>query len=116
MSRLFPIAVAAVLIATAANAAEPSYGQVSRSVEVSHADLDLRTEQGARTMLRRLNAAASHACGEAPAAGIDFQQRTQAWRACRSASLAAAVSRLGSPRVREVYNEDGRQTAKLTRR
>jgi UrcA family protein len=117
MPRLFTLAIATALFgASAATAAEPSYGRITRSIAVTHADLDLRTEQGARTMLRRLNAASSHACGSFPTQGAYLAVQAQTWRACRSASLAAAVTRLGSPKVSELYKGDHQPATKLARR
>ena len=115
MTRLFLMTAAATLVATAAGAAEPSYGRITRTIEVSHADLDLRTEQGARTMLQRLSAAASHACGEVPS-GVDTARRMLSRRACRSASVTAAVATLGSAKVSEVYSGNRRIAAKLAHR
>jgi UrcA family protein len=61
------------------------------SINVSHADLNLATEAGARQLERRIEAAANRVCG------VTRQQDLKAMmnaRACKRAALAGALPKL----------------------
>ena len=60
-------------------------------------DLDLATDAGVRTMLRRLHLAAGEICA-LPRSPLLPSNPARAWR-CRVAAVGAAVERLNAPRL-----------------
>jgi UrcA family protein len=76
-------------------------------IGVPHADLDLQSESGARTMLERLEEAATKACGGKPLAGASWDQIGQAkereHRRCKAAAIDGATLKLGAPLVRAAW-------------
>ena len=97
---------AGLALATAA-AAEPQTDPVTGvlSVAVSSGGLDLTHADSARLMLGRLRQAASIVCGGQPAP-TELQRRAD-YRACLQETLDAAVTRLGSPGVADLYRNHG---------
>jgi UrcA family protein len=91
------VAAAAVLAFGApASAAEPT----RTAVEVRYGDLNLATEKGATTLLRRIDRAAREACG------LDPWQRgfvRAGQRACYAEAVGKAVGRVDAPMVTQVY-------------
>ena len=72
-----------------------------RQQKVSYADLNLRTEEGARTLLGRIEGAAKKVCSPEPAPpnlaeGADY-------KTCLHDAQDGAVADLGNPRVSALY-------------
>lgn len=83
-----------------ADAAQPE----RHAVKVAYGDLNLDSEAGARTMLNRLERAASNACGfEATARGFASSRQ----RKCADRAVARAVERLGVPAVSAIHASRG---------
>jgi UrcA family protein len=106
MSRYVILAV--VLIASAA--AAPAWcGSIGRSeavvtrVRVPVGDLDLNTQAGADTLIRRVSAAAASACGGADAMGVTGLAEQRAYRACKTKAVSQTIARLDAPVVRARY-------------
>jgi UrcA family protein len=98
------VLAAAPLAATAETvAADPNKGAVSVRLRVPRADLDLSSMAGVRTMLQRLQSAASRACGGPPEPGPAMLSKSRAWDACRARSLGVAVAQLDAPQVSRAY-------------
>lgn len=81
--------------------------QIVTSIGVPHEDLDLDSEAGALTMLARLEAAATKACGGKPSAAMGRDQVGQAkhreFRRCKTAALERSTLSLDAPRVRAAW-------------
>jgi len=93
------IASAAVLGASA----QPSLAQTEpASLRVTYADLDLATDQGAATMLARLQAAAGKVC-EGHRQGMKGTEADAHYQACRRTVVAQSVEQVGAPRVTALY-------------
>ena len=92
------LALLLVLIAVPAQA-EPRRSLALTRVAVG--DLDLSTERGAATLLRRLNAAARALCAPIRTPLLP-QAEGRAYR-CRREAIAAAVERLDTPAVSRAY-------------
>jgi len=78
-------------------AAEPGQAQVA----VRYSDLNLTHEDGARTLLTRLDRAASHVCGGRPT--IADLHAWASYEACRKAAMDRAVSTIRAPLVADLY-------------
>lgn len=79
-------------------------GQEPTEVGVRYDDLDLSTEEGARTFLSRLRQAASRACGGRPdAREIKEMQR---FRKCVADEMDRVVALLNQPTVTAVYQRE----------
>jgi UrcA family protein len=105
MSR-FLIASAAALAAFATlTSAEPL---VRRDMQVSYADLDLRTERGAAIMLQRIERAAEKVCSHSPAWINPDVPRVGAVlkeiRSCQQQAVASTVVALHANKVTLAYN------------
>lgn len=70
-------------------------------VPVSFDGLNLQSEGGARTALRRIERAAGAICGEAPA--LVELGRTALHRVCMTTTVDRAVKRLAAPMVTAAY-------------
>jgi UrcA family protein len=70
------------------------------AVVVRYADLDLTTEQGARTLYRRIVGAAETVC---PRADIRDLGRSAQARSCREQAIAHAVQYVSSSQLAAVY-------------
>jgi UrcA family protein len=71
-----------------------------RQKRVSYAGLDLDSDAGARTLIRRLKSAAEQVCE--PLAGERLEQK-QRWRECYEHALTHAVRDLNHPQVTLLY-------------
>ena len=88
--------------------AQVAGSQIVKSVSVRSGDLDLRSKEGAKAMLARLDAAAAKACGGKPAAlGSDALQPTKhsEFRRCKAAAMESSTLGLGAPLVRAAWLE-----------
>jgi UrcA family protein len=88
--------------------------QGNPSVTVSYADLNVSDMAGARTLYRRISAAAGVVCGEE---GRRLEEQVP-WRSCYQGAIAEAVAAVNSPLLSSVH--DGQKnapavTAMLTR-
>jgi UrcA family protein len=72
-----------------------------RSEVVSYSDLNLAHEDGARTLLTRLDHAATHVCGGRP--GIADLRAWASYEVCRKAAMDRAVATLSAPLVASLY-------------
>ena len=105
------IAATAVLLClgiTPAWSASPD----THSVTVSFRDLDLSTQQGARTLYGRIQSAARQVCGHA---GADLIEQS-IWRSCYRNTVSDAVGKVNNPLLTAVHS--GRppaMTAMLTK-
>jgi len=98
MSKTFSVLMTATLIASSGVArAQPgsSGGEPVPSVTVRYADLDIDRAAGAEILLRRISLAATRVCGGEPDARA--WGPTVAFTACRDATVARAVARVGAP-------------------
>lgn len=90
-------------VATAQTAPAPAVAQVS------YADLDLRTETGARTLLTRINLAAHEACGETVHSPL-LPRAAIAHDRCVAVATQTAVDRVGSVTVAQMHRLEGAGT------
>lgn len=88
----------AAAMADAAAYAEP-HRNATRSIAVSHAGLDLMTEDGARQMLDRIEKAAREVCATGLEHGQIAPRALAAFRACTRDAVAAAAVSLNAPAV-----------------
>lgn len=106
MKTLAPIALAVSLLAPAALA--PAAAQaataadVTTSLRVSHADLDLSQPRGAAIMVNRLEQASMSVCGASPwsVRGLRDEVRRSD---CFRQSMDHAMASLGAPGVTALY-------------
>jgi UrcA family protein len=106
------LATAAVVLAGVPSAYAASPGDTV-TFKVSTAGLDLRSPQGAQSMLRRIETAAGALCGGTPYIG-DLDA-THAWKVCVSHNVNQAVTQLGAPMVSEASHPAPTQTASIGR-
>jgi UrcA family protein len=99
------LTLAASLALAGAAAAQPDEVDASRSVHVNYADLNLRSDEGARVMLSRIDSAAILACGGAP--DLRMLDRRALFNRCKARTFDRAVSQLHSPLVTSVAGETG---------
>ena len=99
-----------VSLAIASVAATSAQAQETRSVKVSVAGLDTRSESGARIMLQRIQAAAGTICGPAPSNGID---RLKQYDPCVRTVTQATVNGLGNPVLAAVLTQGKARSAQL---
>lgn len=80
--------------------------EIVTRIAVGHQDLDLESETGARTMLDRLNKAATKACGGkpfwTPGNPVALAMQDEFGR-CKAAALESSTLKLGSPSVRAAW-------------
>jgi UrcA family protein len=100
---LLLILAASVSLAAGQASADPEVGPQTVTLKVAYADLDLATDAGAREALRRLDRAASIACGRRPAFGPLMLEQVEAWDACRARAVATSVQAMGQPTVSRLY-------------
>lgn len=93
------------LLALSGGAASAQSSLDGVSVKVSRAGLDLNTESGARTLLKRIETAAAEVCGGEPSNRLD---RFQKFRPCTREVVQRTVSGINSPTLSAVYG--GRTT------
>ncbi|MEQ1617037.1 MAG: UrcA family protein [Terricaulis sp.] len=99
MTRLLSVlCFAAALTAAPGAFADPG---TPPAVTVRSQGLDLSSEAGARTVLRRIDQAADRVCGASIARQYPSTRRT--FEACHRGTMARTVAQLGAPRVSEQY-------------
>lgn len=81
-------------LAIASAAATSAQAQDFRTVKVSIAGIDTRSDSGARIMLQRIKSAAGTICGPAPSNGMD---RLNQYDPCVRTVTQATVNGLGNP-------------------
>lgn len=98
--RTFTVALstcAAVMLCATANAAKPEPSANSAtSVVVKYHDLDVRTDQGAATLYRRIATAARRVCPDIDSRSLN--DKAAGW-ACRDHAVNNAVAAVNSPQV-----------------
>jgi hypothetical protein len=80
---------------------------IRKDVAVSMSDLDLSTESGAKTLITRIEKAASEACGTTPyfysyysvAPGLATKQFSD----CRTNAIGTAVKAVNAPLVHQIF-------------
>jgi UrcA family protein len=77
-------------------------------IAVSYGDLNLGHEEGARTLLTRLDHAATHVCGGRP--GIADLRAWASYEACRKAAMDRAVATVHAPLVASLYGAPRQST------
>jgi UrcA family protein len=75
--------------------------EVTTSVKVSYADLDISAAAGARTLYARIKSAARKACGPEPAV-LDLRDQA-GYDACYEQAVAKAVNRVGSDQLHALH-------------
>ncbi len=98
MTRFLAAPVLCLAAAATLSCAIPAHAQISDtvpSVTVKYSDLNIGSQAGAQVLLKRIDAAASTACGGAP----DIRQLDQlaSFEACRRPAVARAVAAVDSP-------------------
>ena len=78
-------------------------GPVGRDITVSFGDLAIDTEQGAASLLRRIEWAAQRVCAPLDHGTLSSQVNAGA---CRRDVTAAAVARVSHPMLQAVYDSD----------
>ncbi|MCA6247848.1 MAG: UrcA family protein [Phenylobacterium sp.] len=86
------IAIGLLALSGASASAQPALDDVK--VKVSYAGLDISTESGARTLLKRIEHAAAEVCGGEPANRLD---RMKTFRPCTKEVVNRTVSKIDSP-------------------
>lgn len=89
-------ALAALAPVAGAQAQAADLGQTAWT-RITVADLDLATDAGARSALRRIEAAAQLVCGPQPSPR-EFQSYLD-WKGCVKTGVANAVVQLNNPKV-----------------
>ena len=92
------IAIGLLALSGASASAQPALDEVK--VKISYAGLDINTESGARTLLKRIENAAGEVCGGEPSNRID---RFQKFRPCVKDVVQRTVSGINSPTLTAVY-------------
>ena len=93
--------IAGCIVAAAANVADAATQPSDLpSMVVRYADLNITTEQGARSLYRRIVVAAQSVC---PSADIRDLGRFAESRSCQEQAIARAVQAVSSPRLAAVY-------------
>lgn len=75
--------------------------EVTTSVAVSYADLDIASAAGAKTLYARIRSAARKVCGPEPS-GLDLHGMA-AYDACFQGAVSRAVHRVGSDRLQALH-------------
>ena len=73
-----------------------------QSAPVTYGDLDLSTEQGAKTLLTRISKAAKTACGELTHSALLPRESAYQWQ-CVTGAVDAAVARIDAPLVAALH-------------
>jgi UrcA family protein len=79
--------------------------EIKREI-VKFADLDLKKDVGAETLIGRLRTAATRVCSPLPTQLANFKDVAD-YDNCRGRALAAAVQDVGSPLVQQVFKRTG---------
>ena len=100
-ARMLLLAIAGGL-SLGAHAGEAQHpNEVTTSVRVSYADLDLSEAGGAQTLYARIKSAAREACGPEPAV-LDLRDAA-GYKACYEQAVAKAVNRVGSDQLNALH-------------
>src|SRR5262245_60360769 len=91
--------IAAAVAATFALAPMVAQAKTDTPITVTAQGLDITTQAGARTMLTRIDSAATTACW------MDELNKMDEYRACKAAVILDAVKALDEPMVSLVYAE-----------
>lgn len=75
--------------------------EVTTSVRVSYADLDISDAAGAQTLYARIKSAAREACGPEPTV-LDLRDAA-GYNACYEQAVAKAVNRVGSDQLNALH-------------
>lgn len=86
------------------------------SEAVSYADLNLTTNDGARTLLRRIDLAAKRVCGPEPSNSPLQPRLVTFYRECVADSVDATVARIDSPLLSAMNGEQKPAGAALASR
>jgi UrcA family protein len=95
------LAIACAALALGLAGTANAYTLVGPDIVVSYSDLAIETEQGATTLLRRIESAAKRIC-----APLDYgsgESRANV-KACREKATAAAVRKVNHPMLLAAYN------------
>ena len=107
MTRFLTAPVLCLAAAAMLSCAAPVLAQTSDavpSVSVRYGDLDVGSPAGAHLLLRRIEAAASTACGGAP--DIRRLDQRASFEACRRSAVARAVAAADSPLLTAMAHGD----------
>ncbi len=105
--------IAAIFAAAAicAFASPAAAAPAPASMTITYADLDLTTDRGASTMLRRINRAARDVCGMDSSATLSLGERREG-RACVRETTEQTIAMMARPTVTALYAQrTGRQPA-----
>ena len=110
LTRMLLLGIASGL-SLAAHAGEAQHpNEVTTSVKVSYADLDISHAAGAKTLYARIKSAAREACGPEPAV-LDLRDAA-GYNACYEQAVAKAVNRVGSEQLQALHAaQSGRSRA-----
>ncbi len=97
------------VIGGAAGVATAQTASAAAVAQVSYADLDLKSEAGARTLLTRINLAAHEACGETVHSPL-LPRATVEHDRCVAVATKAAVDQVGSVTVAQMHRLEGAGT------
>jgi UrcA family protein len=105
------LAVGAVLwvIGGAVGVAAAQTSPAPSATQVSYSDLNLSTEDGARTLLRRINIAANTACGDKTHSPLLPRAAAEHDR-CVATATKAAIGRVDSQMVAEIHRAESAGT------
>jgi UrcA family protein len=92
------IAIGLMALSAASASAQPALN--GEQIKVSTAGLDLNTESGARTLLKRIEHAAAQVCGGEPSNRMD---RIKTFRPCTKEVMNRTVSEINAPTVTALY-------------
>lgn len=107
MRKSLIIGALAALAATATTTATAAAGDMTHEtvqLAVPYSDLDLNREAGAKTMMFRIRAAATDACGGQP--NIREMRERKIFKGCFRQAVAEAVDQLGAPLVTAAYQQE----------
>lgn len=111
----FAAALAAAISVHGSALAEPAHIKLVE-VAVSSRGLDLSTEAGSATFLRRISRAAAKACGNYPYLSPLLTGQRQAFDACKAEAMSRAMAEVQSPSVRRAYASRMQNLGPLARR
>jgi len=112
--RICAIAFACLTLTAIAPAAFAQQPEREVKVRIFRGDLDLSTEAGARTALRRIELATTQICGQRPGHLLIRAQRS--WRRCHEEFVARAVEAFDAPRLTDLYLDSLAEPGQSTKR
>jgi UrcA family protein len=95
------MALGLAIITVNAIASLPGFA-AERSMKVQTSDLNLKTEQGAATLYRRLKVTSSLLCG---ATSPQSLERRTVWLRCYNRTLQDAVTSINEPELLAIYHQ-----------